>query len=451
MTPDWIWKSALGRLEMKVAKASFETFLKDTEGISLNSNILTVMSSSLFAAEFLQQRLIGIIEEAVESVANQKYSIVFQVGNHSELMTSTGSNIHVDENSSNSIAEKFITTDHLGYSELKLNYSFNSFAIGPSNKFAFSAISTAANGDFSFNPILVYSNAGLGKTHLILSAQKKIISEGSNCLYITSEQFMRGFVNSVRKNDVESFRIRYESLDALLIDDIQFLNGKDQTQDILYHIFNSMHQKGKQIILTSDCAANELIGFTPRLKSRFEWGLSVNIQPPDFNTAVEILRIKSQEKGIELSDKILEMIAHRYTRNVRELEGLLNRIMAFMQYNKKNFDESTISSLLGEASTLDKTALSPQQVCRVVAEYYHTQDQALVGRGGDKEVLRARNAAIYILREDNHLSFKSIGNIFDGRDHSTVHSAWGKFSQEADGKDISGEITDIRRLISNFN
>ena len=152
-------------------------------------------------------------------------------------------------------------------SELTLDYTLDSFAIGPSNEFAFSAISNAVNGDISFNPLLIYSDVGLGKTHLLLSARKKMISDGLNCLYITSEQFMRNFVNSVRNNDVESFRNRYEVLDSLLIDDVQFLSGKDQTQDIIYHIFNSMYQRGKQIILTSNCHPNELIAFNSNLKS----------------------------------------------------------------------------------------------------------------------------------------------------------------------------------------
>ncbi|MBH52631.1 MAG: chromosomal replication initiator protein DnaA [Chloroflexi bacterium] len=448
MTPDWIWKSALGRLEMKVAKASFDTFLRDTEGTSIESNILLVRASSSFAAEFLEQRLLHIIEEAVENVSNHKFSIKFHVGPINESIEFSDSNYDSHHTFRNNNYQNVKTPYS---SELTLDYTLDSFAIGPSNEFAYSAISNAVNGDISFNPLLIYSDVGLGKTHLLLSARKKMISDGLNCLYITSEQFMRNFVNSVRNNDVESFRNRYEVLDSLLIDDVQFLSGKDQTQDIIYHIFNSMYQRGKLIVLTSNCHPSNLIAFNSNLKSRFEWGLVTNIQRPELNTAVEILRMKSHNKAVEIPDKVLQIIANEFSTNVRQLEGLLNRVIAFQKFNNKSIDETNVKSLLRDMIFTDRTSLTPEQVCRVVAKYYHTQNQAVVGRGGGKEVSRARNAAIYLLREDKHMSFKSIGNIFDGRDHSTVHSAWEKFSKEADSKDALVEISEIRRLLNNSN
>jgi chromosomal replication initiator protein len=322
-------------------------------------------------------------------------------------------------------------------------YSFDSFVAGASNQLALSASRAVAESPGqSYNPLYLHSGSGLGKTHLLQAIGKRCASQGMSVLYVTSEQFTNEFITAIRNRTTEDFRHRYRSVQVLLLDDVQFLSGKEQTHEGFFHTFNDLHNSGNQVVISADRAPKDLTAIEDRLRSRFEGGLIADIKPPDLETRMSILANKVDQLRIEIEENVIELIAKRVQRNVRELEGSLNRMVAYSQLMNVNITlESTLQILSEMAPETDVRSIDPQRIFEQVAVFYALSVHDLMAKNRTKKVSLARQVAMYLLIYELGLSPTQVGRMLGGRDHSTVIHGAGK---------INGEVTEnaqIRRDI----
>ena len=329
-------------------------------------------------------------------------------------------------------------------------YSFESFVAGPSNQLALSASQAVAEDPGqSYNPLFLYSGTGLGKTHLLQAIGKTCASRGMSVLYVTSEQFTNEFITAIRNRTTEDFRQRYRSVEVLLIDDVQFLSGKEQTHEGFFHTFNDLHNSGNQVVISSDRPPRELALMEDRLRSRFEWGLIADIQPPDLETRMAILANKADRMRFDLEDSVIELIAKRIQRNVRELEGSLNRMAAYSQLMNVNVNlESALKILNDMAPELTARSIDPQRIFEQVAIFYALSVQDLMAKNRTKKVALARQVAMYLLIYELALSPTQVGRMLGGRDHSTVIHGAGKINGEvAENGQLRQDVLAIKEAI----
>jgi len=317
-------------------------------------------------------------------------------------------------------------------SGLNPKYSFDTFVTGGSNRFAHAAAFAVAEAPAeAYNPLFIYGSSGLGKTHLLHAIGHYAIhlKPRIKVRYVSSEEFTNDFINAIQNNKTSEFQAQYRDVDILLVDDIQFLQGKDQTQEAFFHTFNTLHDHNKQVVITSDLRPKELAGFEERMLSRFEWGLITDIQAPEFETRVAILRKKAAMERIAVPDDVIEYMATRISSNIRELEGTLIRVTAFANLNKQPIDMDIVQSVLKDSFSLDaETSISPLAIISATAEYYKISIDDITGSGRQQAVALARQIAMHICRELTDLSLPKIGNHFGNRDHTTVMYATKKIS-----------------------
>jgi chromosomal replication initiator protein len=304
-------------------------------------------------------------------------------------------------------------------------HTFSTFVIGKSNQFAVAAAKSVADGAGAaqrYNPLFVYGGVGLGKTHLLHAVGHASQEQGRSVLYVSAEHFLNEFVNAIRANKNDEFRLRYRNVDLLLVDDIQVIAGKEQTQEEFFHTFNDLHGEGRQILLTSDRPPRALPQFTERLRSRFEWGLIVDIQPPDFETRVAILRNKADRMGVQVPSDVLDFIAERVQDNIRELEGALNRLLHYANVDGARLTVDLAALALNEilATGTIRSAITPQLILEAVSEYYGIDIEIIRGKKRDKETATARQVAMYLIRDIIQEPLAEIGKHFGGRHHTTV-------------------------------
>ena len=320
------------------------------------------------------------------------------------------------------------------YGHINQKYVFETFVVGPSNSLAYAAACAVGQkpGDL-YNPLFIYGGSGLGKTHLLHAIGNACHLRGLNVLYVSSEEFTNDMINAIRTHTTQAFREVYRSADMLLVDDIQFIAGKESTQEEFFHTFNTLHGQDKQIIVSSDRPPKSLVTLEERLRSRFEWGLSADIQAPDLETRVAILRSKAERAGRQISDDILETVARRVQSNIRELEGALNRILAFAELSGSaltpNLVEMALVDLLPQ-----NLIFPPEKVMEVVAHQWHTTVEALVGRDRSQKVVEPRQVVMYLLRKISNTSYPQIGAAMGGRDHTTVMYSIEKISRDIESK-----------------
>jgi chromosomal replication initiator protein len=314
-------------------------------------------------------------------------------------------------------------------SPLNRRYSFDNFVVGASNRLAHAAsMAVAENPAQAYNPLFLYGGVGLGKTHLLFAIGNTAIQKGLQVLYVSSEEFTNDLINSIRNHTTTAFRERYRRIDVLLIDDIQFIAGKESTQEEFFHTFNALHGQNKQIVVSSDRPPKAMVTLEERLRSRFEWGLAADIQPPDYETRIAILRSKAERAGREVPDDILEMIAHQIQSNIRELEGALTRVLAYSDLTNQPLNLTLVQSALVDMLP-QQSDLQPRQVIEVVAKSYGVPVDKLLGRGRTAEVALPRQVAMYLLREEAGLSLPQVGHELGGRDHTTVMYACEKMNE----------------------
>ena len=433
-----IWQTALGQIETKVPKSSYETWFKfpKTQGKQISEDSFLIEAESAFISEYLEQRMYSIISDVLFKLLDKELELKFQVlGSH--------------QDSEVKIQHSLESNNNLNHN-LNPNYTFENFVLGASNELAHAAsIAVSENIGKTYNPLLIYSDVGLGKTHLLHAIGNRLLQEGSKFYYLTCEEFTNEFIKAIRTNKTELFRNKYRNADALLLDDIQFLMGKEQTQEGFFHTFNSLHLAGKQIVITSDRPISSLKLLEDRITSRLSGGLVVDIQLPDYETRIDILKKKALIKGIKIKQEILESLSNKLYHNIREMEGSLNKVLALSELTGKELDIELVEELLGSSETNSYFA-DPEQIILKVAKYFQIEIADLKGKSREQSLVIARQIAMFILREDSQMNLTTIGLLFGGRDHTTVLHGIRKIQTDAaTNQNLRRDLLAIRSSVIN--
>jgi len=415
MKPDHVWSAALGELQLQMTQATFDTWLRNSRLLKHEDRTFVVGVESGYAKDWLEKRLLSTIKRTLARLTQKTVEVKFVVWNEETQPQDTVSLLNLPTPISTAGSTP-------GPSPASLNprYTFDSFVVGPSNRLAHAAsLAVTENPATAYNPLFIYGGVGLGKTHLLHAIGHDCQAQGLQVLYISSEKFTNDLIEAIRSHTTDAFRETYRTVDVLLVDDIQFIAGKESTQEEFFHTFNTLHGTGKQIVVSSDRAPKAMSTLEERLCSRFEWGLIADIQSPDLETRIAILRSKSAAYDMPVSDDLLVLIANRIQSNIRELEGALNRVLAMASLTNqpltREIVEAALSNLLPQRSEL-----TPDQIINEVALHFGLEVPALRGRSRSKAVARPRQIAMYLIREETGESLPRIGAMLGGRDHTTV-------------------------------
>lgn len=426
MSARHIWEAVLGNLQVQLARSSFNTFLRDTEGISLFDGRLTVSVPNTFIAEYLENRLEGVIQRAADRIAQTHIQISFSV----TVPNQAGAPRLEPTQSQPPMHQSPSGTPTPGLSPPRSDFTFNNFIVGFGNRLAHAGATVAAEEPGTkFNPLYLYSAAGLGKTHLLHSIFHRATNRGLRAIYVSCDRFTQDFVQSIKFGKATQFRTTYRSCHLLLIDDIQFLEGKKRTQDEFYHLFNELHQGKGQIVVTSDRPPTELLYLPDHLRSRLQWGLVAEISPPELKTRIAILQAKETLRPTAIPAELLPIIAQPPYNNVREMEGAYNRVVALLDAGDLSASPSP-EDLLDNLSVKQPTRrpASSDAIVKITASHYGISQAALLGLSRQRRSTEARHAAMFLLRDLVQLSFTDIGRIFSGRDHSSAAYAYNRIS-----------------------
>lgn len=415
-----LWKECLSIIKTNVPFITYNTWFLPIKPFEVDNNTLKIYVPNNFFVEWIEEHYNTLINKTVTQVLGHDAKLVYVIYEEKEPAEESSAVPPIIPISAPLQETK--PRDFETY--LNPRYTFENFIKGEGNQLARAAAFAVGDnpGQTSFNPLFIYGGVGLGKTHLIHAIGNRILEHGKDkrVVYISSDAFTVEFVEAIQNDTVNDFSSFYKSMDALIIDDIQFLIGKEKTQDLFFQIFNTLHQAGKQIILSSDKPPKDLKGLNERLISRFSWGLSADIQPPDFETRIAILKNKSESYGIILSREILEYIAQNITSNIRELEGCLIKLLANSSLNSKEIDFELVKKTVREISTNKQVNVSIDLITSVVCDHFSIEENKLREKNRRKEVVFARQIAMYLSKTLTKSSLKTIGLHFGGRDHSTV-------------------------------
>ncbi|MFN3973831.1 MAG: chromosomal replication initiator protein DnaA [Dehalococcoidia bacterium] len=427
-SPQGVWERVLGLLQIEVARGTYEAFLRETVGLALDGERFVVGTPSPFAKTYLEQRAYGLVRDALERTLGRPVEVEFRVVPKGLGYADRGAhppNIpapHADARG-----------ESLG-TPLNTHYTFATFIVGESNRYAHAAaVAGAEHPGTKYNPIFIYSDVGLGKTHLLHAIGHRCLERGMRVLYTSAEQFTNQFIRSIREGQGEAFRLQFRSIDILLVDDVHFLIGKEQTQEAFFHIFNELHNASKQIVLTCDRPPKSLRPLEDRLRSRFEWGLVADIQPPDLETRLAILRAKSEALGLAVPSPVLDFLGKRIYRSIRELEGVLNRLAALADLTGRPITlDLAQQALVLPGTRNERRPLDPEEVVSMVAQHFGLEPMTLKGPRRDKTTATARHIAMFLLREEAQRPLTEIGRLLGGKDHTTVLHACEKVRLQMD-------------------
>jgi chromosomal replication initiator protein len=437
------WQSALGQLQMEMPKASFDTWVRDTQIVSYKDGLFTIGANNAYARDWLESRLSSTVTRLLMGIMNRPVDVTFVVNSNAIIDETIEKPVVADENSST------ISGVSQPQRSLTLNprYTFDNFIVGPNNRLAHAASQAVAeNPATAYNPLFLYGGVGLGKTHLLHAIGNYCQEHGLLVLYVSSEEFTNDMINAIRSHTTQAFRDKYRSADVLLVDDIQFIAGKESTQEEFFHTFNTLHGQNKQIIVSSDRPPKSLVTLEERLRSRFEWGLTADIQLPDLETRLAILRSKAERLGHVVPAEIMDLIARRVQSNIRELEGALNRIVAFA-----DLSGMALTSQLADVALADllpqRGDVKPGAVVDMVAKTFNLSVDRLLSPDRSRDVALPRQIAMYLMRETN-ISLPQIGLALGGRDHTTVMYACEKVADllERDDK-VRRQVVQIRQQL----
>lgn len=409
-----LWAQTLDEIQKSVSKPSFETWLKATEAVELKDDLLVIAAPNNFSRDWLESRYANIIRNKLKEVTNKSIGVKFISREETANLKQSGATNHYK-------------------TQLNPRYTFDTFVIGSENRFAHAASLAVAEAPAkAYNPLFIYGGVGLGKTHLMHAIGHYILDmhPESRVVYLSSEKFTNEFINAIRDNKAVQFRNKYRSADILLIDDIQFLAQKEQTQEEFFHTFNTLHEENKQIVISSDRPPKEITRLEDRLRSRFEWGLITDIQPPSLETRIAILRKKATVDNLDIPNEVLVFIAKSVSTNIRELEGALIRVVAYSTLVNKPITPELASEALKEIiSSNAPRKITIQDIQHEVCNYYRLQVEDLKSKKRTKTIAFPRQIAMYLSRELTDYSLPKIGEDFGGRDHTTVIHAHEKISQ----------------------
>ena len=441
-----LWESCLGSLQMEVTRHNYDTWLRNTVGLEWQDSALTVGVPNAFVAECLEKRLAPLIKKTVSGVAQRSVEVQYQVHQAGTMAAPE----LIGQGSPEPAAQPKPRVV-LHRSPLNPRYTFSSFVVGKSNRFAHAAaMAVAENPGQSYNPLFIHAGVGLGKTHLIHAIGHTIREKNLEFLYVSAEQFTNDFVSALRDNKAEAFRNKYRTIDVLLIDDIQFIAGKDHSRESFFHTFNDLHAANKQIVITADSRPKSIPLVEERLTSRFEGGLIADIQAPELETRLAILDVKAAQAGLRLGADVANFIARKVLRNVRELEGALNRLLAAARLTNRPIDMELAQQAIADipSSSPRRTHFVPPAVLQAVAAFYGISLEALTSPSRKKEIVRARQVTAYLLREETSHSLADIGKLLGERGHTTVLRSHAKVAADLNvNSTLRHEIAEIRTTL----
>ena len=407
--PDELWKAIQGQLQVKLTRSIYETWIKNTVGSKFDRQSLVVQVPTSFTAEWLGTRLRPLILQAIKTIAPSVIDVSFQVGQVRHVSTITGSN---------KTGPMPLFKQHLP----NPRYDFESFVVGESNRLAYSsARNVVTNKETTFNPLLICSGPGLGKTHLLQAIARSCSDLKVDYLYVTAEQFTNEFIAAIKTKTTSAFREKYRNVNVFLIDDIQFIAGKEKTREGFFHTFNELHTGDKKIVIASDTIPNRMHGIDDRLRSRFSWGLVANITPPDFDTRLAILERRAKKQRWTIGSDALTVIADQVEGSIRDLEGALNRVISTSRALKLPPDmKLVIESLESLMPKLSASVITKEAILRCVCNSLNVAEKDLLGGSRQREFVRARHLSMYLLKNDAGMPVTNIGRIMGDRNHSTV-------------------------------
>ncbi|NTU83018.1 MAG: chromosomal replication initiator protein DnaA [Chloroflexales bacterium] len=458
MNLNQIWQAALGTIQMQTSRQEFDTWLRGTTLLALDGGTATVGTTSPFHKEGLENRYLAPVRRSLGDVVGYPVQVRIVIAGGSSMPRmdlSSAAPIIAQTDDDGYYGERAVQLDlssAMRTGMLNSKYTFSRFIVGSSNRLAHAAcLAVADNPGQAYNPLFLYGGVGLGKTHLLHAIGNYVLDRDPeiNVLYVSSEKFTNDLINAIRRQQTEEFRLRYRNIDVLLIDDIQFIAGKDATQEEFFHTFNALHSAAKHIVISSDKPPKAILTLEERLRSRFEWGLICDVQPPDLETRTAILRAKGEQMNVYVPDEVIDFLAHKVQSNIRELEGSLNRVAAFANLHGLPISievaTQSLADLLGSAR---RRRITAEMIIKAVSEHYGIEIHILTGRGRSRNIVVPRQVAMYLLREETESSLVEIGNLLGGRDHTTVMYGCEKIGEEinADTR-MRNEVLSIREQL----
>jgi chromosomal replication initiator protein len=487
-----VWRAALGELQVSLSPANFETWLRETQLIDVDDQRFRIAVPNGFAKDWLENRYRSLISQTLARIVGYSVQVEFIIASAPDAPGSESpGDSPADGGGVDSLGLKTIATasghsgggqgvtglggaatavrpapatsqavrveptrvgGEGGTTSINPRYTFANFIVGSANRLAHAAsLSVAERPGHAYNPLFLYGGVGLGKTHLMHAIGNQVAAKfpRKRVVYATSEKFTNEFITSIQQGKIDEFRARYRRIDLLLIDDIQFIADKERTQEEFFHTFNAIHEDGKQIVLSSDRPPKAILTLEERLRSRFEWGLIADLTAPDLETRIAILRAKAEEGAVPITSDVIEFIARKVVSNIRELEGALNRIVAYASMGAMPISIELAQAVLSNVLyNPKKRQITPERIALAVSEYYGVAMDALRGQKRDKAIVVPRQIAMFLMREETDVSLLRIGAELGGRDHSTVLHACDKITRESAGNDeLRREIAAVRELI----
>jgi len=440
-----LWRAAVGQLQLELAKPTFDTWLRNTWAVSDEDGVLVIGVQSAYAKDWLETRLYALIQRVVSKTAGRTVSVRFVVRRNEAVAQEDvgllGGQASPRKRTWPGVGEGDLT-------KLNSKHTFANFIVGRSNRLAHAgSLAVAEKPGMSYNPLFIYGGVGLGKTHLLHAIGNRVLEDDKRALYVSAETFTNDLIKGIRTRTTEEFRAKYRTIDVLLIDDVQFIVNKERTQEEFFHTFNDLYQENRQIVLSSDRPPKAFVGLEERLRSRFEWGLTADVQPPDLETRMAILKAKGESQSLDLPIEVVEFIAQRFQTNIRELEGALNQVLGLSRMMGYPLTVATAERALYNMMRTP-VELTIDQVLDIVAAYFGLRVDDLKGPRRTKKIAFARHIAMYLARDLTDMSLPRIGQSLGGRDHSTILHGYGKIAGLFEKDDsIRRQILEIKNRL----
>ncbi len=454
MNNEQLWQAVLGEIELSLSKANFTTWFKNTFISSYEDGKIIIGVPNTFTRAWLEKKYHKEISSALENIKGEKikeiiYKVETKKTNTSNQTKKECPSATPNFNPTSTIEKNPTPINRFG---LNARYTFENFVVGRGNELAHAAAQAiVANPGKAYNPLFIYGGVGLGKTHILQAIGHELSKKTDKIMYVSCEKFTNDYIHSVRNGQAKEFKDRYRNVDLLMIDDIQFMAGKDGTQEEFFHTFNELHQTNKQIIITSDRPPKSIPALEKRLLSRFEWGMIADVVQPDIETRMAILESKCKDKNYPLERDILYFIANNIQNNIRELEGALNRLIAYHEFNNyKPTLETTKNILNNIISNIQSRSITPKIIIEAVSRFYDIDIKDILGKGRKQELVKPRQIIMFLMRQEANISFPTIGHELGGRDHTTAMHACTKITKEVeDNEKIKREIESIKQSLYN--
>jgi chromosomal replication initiator protein len=439
-SPQLIWESALGELQIQVNKPNFDTWLKKTTGLSFEDGEFCIAVPSTFVAEYLEQNQRSLVEKVLAGILHKDVRVAFRVAQNQGTLAVRGSQNRTPVPAQQGSLPLF-----------NPRYTFDSFITGHCNQFAYAAAMTVATDPgHSYNPLFLYGGAGLGKTHLLQAIGHSAVANKMKVQYVSAEQYTNDLMSAIRNQQTHELHLKYRSVDMLLVDDVQFFNGKQKTGETFFHTFDELHNAGKQIVLTADRLPKAMPLLPDRLRSRIEWGLVTEVQPPDYDTRLAILQGKSKQDGVTLSLEVLEYLAGQIQQNIRVLEGSLNRVVAYARLLRAMITPQLAAQAIKDIAGHEPSTplLTAPNIIDTVARSFQLDSSDLVGKNRDKETTTARRVAMYMLRQYTNYSLNQVGQELGGRDAASVTNSCKKVAADIEANPyLRRKVLDIQQTL----